>query len=908
MKVRSAWLCLAALLLGLGLISSPWQAGAATTNPAVQEYGGCLNAAKQGDLLLLFDESLSLRTSDKPDGRVVAARYLVGQLAEVATRESIDLSVAVAGFSDDYHPTLGWTGLRGAGSAQVLQAVDQFKTRDDGVQTDYWNGLNGARSELSSRAEGDPNRCQAIVWFSDGKFDVSLSKNQYQDHPSARAKAYGSNLDLGNANDAVKAKAAAEQDLCRPKGLADQLRIGGITLFAVGLTSTDASVSDFTTMQDVSTGSHQCGRRQHPTPGTFTAANNIDDLIFAFGKIGRTGTETNPPLCQSADANTCRKLAQSFVLDESITNVHLLATTNAPQPKAIGVYLFEPGRVPAIPLPRKGTRLDPPGSSFHWITDKTLSIDLVNANRRAPNWTGQWTLVFLDPTKRSAGVRAKVSISITGNLFPSWPAHAKTRLYTGDTVRGLHFGLADDKGRPIDPAALRGTGSLNADLVEGDGSVRTIAHGIGLREVARRSNALPLGGVPPGRAQVKLTLQVRTAALNKKIGGTDLTPQVVTIPVDVLPPRGTPQLGRLADFGSITGSVDASTTLPVTGPGCVWMSSASPDVEAGPQEVGATTITSSAKAASTCFRVPAGQTAQLPLRLTTQEPGNGTLAGKMPLVVSPLDAPDKQTVVQVDFKADLHKPLQALNFALALIAALLLGPGIPLALLALVKRLTAQIPGRPLLAQKMTVQVRAGQVLRDGAPLALRDTDFANMVPLVNRGSRSTQALGTPLQTRTGLSPFGAGFVTAETPGQVALSSTHPEPYGKQHQARLPLAVHDTWVASRASAAPAGEASLLLLAGLDPTGERRRKLLEDVAARLPDLMPRLGAGQASTQEVPDPIGSSLTGGSTTAVDYFSSPGATPSMDHPDTAGAANPAGKPPTESWSFDSAFNDDGH
>jgi hypothetical protein len=204
---------------------------------------------------------------------------------------------------------------------------------------------------------------------------------------------------------------------------------------------------------------------------------------------------------------------------------------------------------------------------------------------------------------------------------------------------------------------------------------------------------------------------VRTADFGG-IRGTDLTPQVVNLPVDILAPRGTPQLGQLVDFGGATGAVDASAALHVTGPGCVWLAGSAPDLEAEPEGVAPVAVSSTANTAETCLRVPEGQAADLPVRLTTAEAGNGSLAGFLPVVVTPLDALDKQTVVAVPFTADLHRPIKPLNFALSLIAALLLGPGIPLALLALVKWLTAKIPGNLLLVQRMRVRVQEGQVLR----------------------------------------------------------------------------------------------------------------------------------------------------------------------------------------------------
>ena len=108
-------------------------------------------------------------------------------------------------------------------------------------------------------------------------------------------------------------------------------------------------------------------------------------------------------------------------------------------------------------------------------------------------------------------------------------------------------------------------------------------------------------------------------------------------------------------------------------------------------------------------------------------------------------------------------------------------------------------------------------------------------------GSRSIPAPGAVLRTRTGISPFGVGFVEAETPGRIGLSSEHPKPYGKIGRPRLAAGrAQQLDRHPRSSTIAPGTATVLFLAGIDPTGERRRALFDDVNARLPGLMSELG--------------------------------------------------------------------
>ncbi len=405
-------------------------------------------------------------------------------------------------------------------------------------------------------------------------------------------------------------------------------------------------------------------------------------------------------------------------------------------------------------------------------------------------------------------------------------------------VREIEFGLADETGARFDPTDLLGTGTFSAQLVPQGALGTDVVSDLDVKTLGIARQSIDLTGVAPGPATLRMTLRLTTARVSAKVPGTALEPAVVDLPVEILPPRGVPPLPRLIDFGTITGPVEKTAGLTVTGPECVWLSG-DPVVTGAPAGV-EPRFGSSATDAGSCLRVEDGQRQDLPITLTTEDGGNGTLRGTLPISVAPLDAPDKATVVQVAFQADLQQPLKPLNTALALIAALLLGPGIPLLLLALFKRVTATIPGETLAAQEVPVQVENGQVLRNGGPLQLRDTDFTHILPMGGRGSRSVPAPGAVLRTRTGLSPFGVGFVEADTPGRIGVSSEHPKPHGKNRSARLPLAVHNSWIATRGEHDAPGTATVLFLAGIDPTGERRRALFDDVSARLPGLMTELG--------------------------------------------------------------------
>ena len=180
----------------------------------------------------------------------------------------------------------------------------------------------------------------------------------------------------------------------------------------------------------------------------------------------------------------------------------------------------------------------------------------------------------------------------------------------------------------------------------------------------------------------------------------------------------------------------------------------------------------------------------------------------MPVHVAALDNPSDAQVVDVPFVASLIQPLNTTNFVLVLIAALLLGPGIPLALLYASKWWVSKIPDTPMLAERIPVEVSNDVVLRDGEPFAMADTDLIQPVPGLAGGTRKLSVQGVTLTTTMGRSPFGAGYVTVDADGLVSVGSELP---GNRRQ-------------RTARGAAAGRTQQVGGAARSPrTGERRRR-------------------------------------------------------------------------------------
>ena len=436
---------------------------------------------------------------------------------------------------------------------------------------------------------------------------------------------------------------------------------------------------------------------------------------------------------------------------------------------------------------------------------------------------------------------SKVAISISGNLAPTWPKVKETTLITGDSY-DLQFGLVDDLGNEVDSASLKGTGRFSAQLVAADGKVTDIGSLDRIQDLDDPTfPPLSLAGVPVGRAELKMTLELTTAKYGK-FEGTKLNPQIVDLPVTILPAPGMPQLGPLIDFGTVEGTenLSAAAELPITGPGCVWLpAGTAAEVYAGPDGV-VPTISSSSNSDGSCVRTAEGQTGSITFQLASEQAGNGTLAGNLPVTVAPLDEPDRATVVPGPVhrrsaaapanrardrrvrRGAHHRPRLAPAAADPDQAADRDDPRTGLA----GPRHPRHRAGRPGAARRRTPGAarhrlpgpRPAQVRRlphrRGSGSHARDA--YRLVTVRRRLCRGADA-------RSGWPVLGTSQALRPAPVRPAAAR------GAQHLVRQPRPGRSARFRNRC---PAGGHST-------PRGERRQRLVDDVQARLPGLMPLL---------------------------------------------------------------------
>ncbi len=825
---------LAALVVATAL-ASPVAAAVATghalqaqpaSGQAVTELAGCLSASHAGDLLLLVDQSGSLQQTDPQHGRVQAAQYLLRQLARATATSGTKLDVAVAGFDAAYQQHGGWSNLTPDSLGELEGQVQEFAGLDTGIDTDYPNALSGARDALREKSRGT-TRCQAVLWFTDGQFDLETRRSGATRAKYGTTKDYAPGVQLTTDAGSDEAKRRGLETLCRQGGVVDQLRANGVLTFGVALGSPG---TNFSLMRAASTGASDggtsCGGPTSGVVGDFYPVANVDDFVFAINALGDPG---NPPV-QKADAVCAQPDAcdgHQFVLDASIHSVQVLAGADR---AGVDVVLVAPSgerksfTASGIGTPSSST-LDGQDVRATWLSDKTLDVSVTQKD--AQKWTGQWSVVFVNPAAAAQGAKARTQVRIQGDLVPVVLNAERLDLRTGDKPK-VSFGLRSEAvQQPVAADQVLGSALLSASFLAPGGKEVPLLHDV---PAARLGDPVTfdLTGVNPGQGSIRMALSVVTAAVpaapgRPALAGTALAQRVAETAFEVQAPLNYPTVAAGVDFGAHEYDHPLQQQVEVGGPGCVWFDV--PSVKASPDGVGTVTArTTSAGSAASCLRVPAGRTERVMLELSLQHAGNGTVAGQLTAHLAPLDAPDRAITRPLAFVADVTKPQDKGAFWLTLLIGTVFGLALPLVFLYLVRWWTARIPPAGLAVGVVPVDVGDSDVTRAGAPVTFSGEDVS-FVGVESPGARRLSPMpGVELQTRSGLNPAAAPYTQVTAPGNVVVTSWHGD--------RLPLAVHGSWLALVAEPARRDVRIVLLLA-TTAGQETYDRVAREIRERLP---------------------------------------------------------------------------
>ena len=828
-SVRRAVVLVAALCMALlGLLGSAPAVSASPDKPSDQqtglsEFGSCLSGGGKGSLVMLMDQSGSLQKTDPDKARVTAAQYLAARLASFSTTKGITLDVRVAGFASSYAGAGDWTSLTPDAletvKSQISAVGDDIKDYD----TDYWNALEGARQDL---VDHDTSGCRAVAWLSDGEYDLDVRASGGS-RSADDSKPYAPGVSLDSEEGVAEAERAGTADICRPTGVADQLRSSKVTLLGLGLTSGD---TDFTFMKRIvggggtnagTNGVDVCGDVSSPT-GAFYPVSDIDSLLLAFDSISAPGTAVRSDSVNICQGDVCTTGESAFVLDKSLQNVHVLASSDV---EGLEADLYAPGATEPIVMSQSSGPQTSSGVSYEWLTPRSLQIDL--AADSVPTWSGQWRLAFVDKSSSTEGEQVHINLDLSSPLTLSWKDLESTELHQGETADNVQLTLLDHAdGEPVDVSSLTGTIAASVTLTDSQGAETTLYESNDFGELSKPLS-IPIGAdVALGEATVTSSVTVTTASTTgadgSRIDGTTLAPTKATTEVTINPPLDFPALSAPVDFGRLEKDTTARAALQITGPGCVWVPSDAVTLTGAPEEAGTITMTSDAASQDSCVSVPEGGTADLDLSLSTHDHANGAITGNVSVMVAPLDEPDRAQTVDVPFRAEMRRPLDVGTAWTAFAIALLAGIGIPVGLLYLFKFLAARIP-----SGTVAVATTIVDVPQDDSPAAIEipSQDWAWVS--VPKGARELSVGGCTLRTRMGASPMSIPDVTVVAPDAPSISGASPIGARKGH-AVLPLSVRGNWIAVLDQPDSPRRVTVVLVASMD---DRAKERLVETAGR-----------------------------------------------------------------------------
>lgn len=210
--LRPAALVLAVLLVPLGVAVTSTVADAqATSNASNPEL--CLDARgelRPGDidLLILLDDSGSLRRTDPDGDRYRALNVLLDGLAGLEGRAR---NVAVASFGERVEVIVPFRPLV---RSEVASVVDDVRVKVPGQQryTDFIGGVGRGVDLLADRPVAN---CRILIWFTDGGHHIVGTPDSVRPED-----------DRADAD-------ALRETFCSPTGIGPRLREAGINTFAL---------------------------------------------------------------------------------------------------------------------------------------------------------------------------------------------------------------------------------------------------------------------------------------------------------------------------------------------------------------------------------------------------------------------------------------------------------------------------------------------------------------------------------------------------------------------------------------------------------------------------------------------------------------------------------------------------
>jgi hypothetical protein len=472
---RQLTLLIMPILLGtaLALASSPTSASTfplgRTTHTRLQQASelpigvtellDCVARKQHLAAVMLIDESRSLRTTDSEDRRIDLSRSLAAALRQVSSVPidgiATTLDLLVVGFSTDVRndrlepPTADdWVTIDGSEPyARIEAAIETFRERDLGLDTDYVTALQTAQELLLRRTQASTSTqspCRAILWFTDGKFDIGSSDVR---------RPWAQDIELSDSG----RKSAVERGvglLCAPEGIADRLRSADTFLLTFALLSESFAGDDELLLRSVTLGENDCGEADATEFGAYFPGTVPADLVDCF-YLALQGRGCNPmePPTQCSFTDGC---PVSFVIDDSTVSIRVEIFA---LPNTETVTIQPPG---GKPIPILGLTADAvPGTTLTTTSSNRAGFVTLAINSVQPGVEGTWTIDH----RPVDGGALDVKIIVTPNYRLVLEAPASVVRGDSITVAGTIVG---SNGRPIDPATLASSAQVKIEVTDGD--------------------------------------------------------------------------------------------------------------------------------------------------------------------------------------------------------------------------------------------------------------------------------------------------------------------------------------------------------------------------------------------------------------------------------------------------------
>lgn len=544
---------------------APASAGVAGTQPAFSSLAACMAARHVLLVDLLMDTSDALRATDPDADRVAAARTalisLYGSLLNTGAANPPVIDVAIDGYADRFVPVTPWEELDSGSLPGLSKAIDTFARDDNGVDSDYVVGLQGAQQVLTDRAaeltaNGAALPCEAVLWFSGSPYSLAV-RTAADASRFGTTKPYAPGVSLTSAAGVTEAQEDGQRTLCAPGGVADQLHQSSALIFAVALNAqNDAAEQDL--MDGVATGGQlSCGTAGSVNTGAFYSAAQFVDLPFFFDEVTERIGGGSPafshlptPVCPS---NPCGVGRWAFSIEPYITRFHLLVDTGGANNE---VVLLDPAGAAATVTPGSGSAAI--GASRVQWTEIGGTFQLIDISLPAtgPGWIGPWSISVVAPGVAVTASQWRAQLTLFGDLSAQLVgAHRLVAGQPAVLVLALHSSTGIQNLPPSSGI------TITASEFDPVSNVRT---------------TLPLGPEPGNRYRVSvpasfsgtttIDMTVHIVVGNSQQAVVTTSTQSFPLTVDVSPefPRLTPStlhLTPVSGLESADGEVDVRTVL-----------------------------------------------------------------------------------------------------------------------------------------------------------------------------------------------------------------------------------------------------------------------------------------------------------------------------------------------------------